>query len=290
MTAGSDPLIARHHPMHPRDDRESLSALFDGQLPGDAARFALKRLDHDLGWRDLCGRWLLIGDALRGQATGFAPADFAAGVTRALAAERKNGASAMSIEAAPGPALAAAASRRRWIGGAALAASMAMAAVLVVRPFSQQQVPAPATQVAAGTTQPETTAAPAMPAAEQAIPRANPPQTSIALTQVPKPIATRPDPRDQRARAARRVQRGLSSGGSSAATAQTAVATASPARPFHPPPDEIITRPWPRAALPGATANGSLTVDLESGSAPLPSFYPFEPHPAAEQSPAEPQR
>ena len=39
------------------NDRETLSALFDGELEDDAARFALRRLDHDAGWRDACSRW-----------------------------------------------------------------------------------------------------------------------------------------------------------------------------------------------------------------------------------------
>ena len=55
------------HNSHPESDREALSALFDGELVGDAARFALKRLDHDQAWRDSCERWARIGDALRGQ-------------------------------------------------------------------------------------------------------------------------------------------------------------------------------------------------------------------------------
>ena len=53
-------------------DRETLSALFDGELRGDAARFALKRLGHDAQWRQACGRWQLYGDVLRGQATAVA--------------------------------------------------------------------------------------------------------------------------------------------------------------------------------------------------------------------------
>ena len=44
---------------------ETLSALFDGQLEGDAARFALRRLEHDAGWRETCGRWQLAGDQAR---------------------------------------------------------------------------------------------------------------------------------------------------------------------------------------------------------------------------------
>ena len=63
MTTGSG--SNNHHALTPRDDREALSALFDGELAADAMRFALKRLHHDADWRDTCGRWLVIGDALR---------------------------------------------------------------------------------------------------------------------------------------------------------------------------------------------------------------------------------
>ena len=52
---------------HFDSDREALSALFDGELVGDVARFVLKRLDHDQNWRATCERWQRIGDALRGQ-------------------------------------------------------------------------------------------------------------------------------------------------------------------------------------------------------------------------------
>jgi hypothetical protein len=60
---------------HPTSDREALSALFDGELTGDAARFALKRLDHDQDWRTTCDRWHQVGDALRGQGA-LLPATF----------------------------------------------------------------------------------------------------------------------------------------------------------------------------------------------------------------------
>src|SRR4249919_1858243 len=119
MTTGSNSHSnSNHYPLHPREDREALSALFDGELPGDAIRFALRRLDHDAGWREACGRWQLIGDALRGEATSMAPPDFASGVMRLLAAEAAGGVtsptSAHVVDAA-----SPAASRRRWIGGGA---------------------------------------------------------------------------------------------------------------------------------------------------------------------------
>ena len=72
--------------LHPTTDREALSALFDGELAGDAARFALKRLDHDQDWRDSCERWQVVGDVLRGAANPRMPSTFAARVHDALRA------------------------------------------------------------------------------------------------------------------------------------------------------------------------------------------------------------
>ena len=53
--------------------RQQLSALMDGELLADEARFLLRRLQHD---RDLAGcweRWQLCGDVLRGRAQAPAP-------------------------------------------------------------------------------------------------------------------------------------------------------------------------------------------------------------------------
>ena len=71
---------------HPTSDREALSALFDGELVGDVARFALKRLDHDQDWRGTCDRWRVIGESLRGQGA-LLPASFPARVRDAVRAE-----------------------------------------------------------------------------------------------------------------------------------------------------------------------------------------------------------
>ena len=125
-----------NHPHHD-NGRESLSALFDGELRDDAARFALKRLEHDHEWREACGRWQLAGDVLRGRADAMAPAGFADRVAGALQAS--------PVGAVAGGRSAQAGYRRRWIGGAALAASVALAALLVPRPST---VPSPDAGVA----------------------------------------------------------------------------------------------------------------------------------------------
>ncbi|HEY9254277.1 MAG TPA: RseA family anti-sigma factor, partial [Stenotrophomonas sp.] len=60
--------------------RQQLSALIDGELPADEARFLLRRLQHDEELSGCHERWQLCGDVLRGMASAPAPADFAARV------------------------------------------------------------------------------------------------------------------------------------------------------------------------------------------------------------------
>lgn len=303
MTTGPDhPQASNHHAMHPRDDRETLSALFDGELQADARRFALKRLDHDAGWREACGRWQLIGDALRGEVTAAAPSYFAAGVMRALASDQAAHVAAPAGSPAGGAAYMQA-SRWPWIGGAALAASVAMAAMLVVRPFSQQAPAASGASIAAGpastssrspTVVPETIA-PAIEAASASTTRlaeATPRQGGGSLATQTNAALRRPS----RAMAPA-IELPVDEPPANEPAANepaTAVAAAIPEtahRPFHPPADTITTRPWPRAVLPGAPAAGGFTVGLGSNTAPSPSFYPFEPRlPTghADQLPPEP--
>lgn len=265
------------HVLPPRDDRETLSALLDGELPGDAARFAIRRLSHDVQWRETCGRWQLIGDAMRGEAVALAPHDFAAGVARALQYTD----AATEAASAPGPARAT--PRGRWIGGAALAASLVVAAVLVVKPFTApttaQPVPV-AAEAATPRVTPPVPAAPAAPASNASSSQAllagggeaaaAPPAQGAAA-----PVSTARSPvRPSPARSAPRP--------ASASLPATAVAaTEAPAGPFQPPAHEIASRPWPRAVLPGASAAGGLTVGFEEAVAsPSQAFYPFEPQPS----------
>ena len=73
MTPHDNPGSARLDTGDVSSDRESLSALFDGELHGDASRFALKRLGQDAEWRQACGNWQLAGDVLRGRGMAAAP-------------------------------------------------------------------------------------------------------------------------------------------------------------------------------------------------------------------------
>lgn len=291
MTTGS---TSNHHALQPRDDRETLSALFDGELSADAMRFALKRLDHDAGWRDTCGRWQVIGDALRGEPSAAARPDFAAGVMRMLVDERQAafaGVPASMQQASPSQVV----SRRRWVGGAALAASVAMAAVLVARPFSEPTTPAPRSEVVVASSssgQSPSLAEPASASLDSTLPTtAASPDQVRSVADASKSATSRRNARTARApsRPARVVP---ASAPPSAAEAGTAVAAATPEtgrQPFHPPADDIVTRPWPRAVLTDSTAAGALTVDFGSGTG-SPPFYPFEPRlPSQEPAPATPQ-
>jgi negative regulator of sigma E activity len=277
---------SNHHPLHPRDERETLSALFDGELPGDAARFALKRLDHDADWRETCGRWQMIGDALRGEATSAAPAGFASGVMRMLDAEEQ--AAVASVASSGRVASTATNLRRRWIGGAALAASVAMAAVLVVRPFSETSSPDRQVASAPTATQMPAPSAVTVPAPTSAN---NPSPTLIAAAEAPVATASHRAARSPRT-ATRVVRRQAAPVRNEADEATTVVASATPApvttgRPFHPPVDDIVTRPWPRSVLSGDNA-GALTVGFGSTSSTSPSsLYPFEPR-LPESQPARP--
>lgn len=261
--------------MKPNDDRETLSALFDDELVGEARLFALRRLSHDAAWKDECGRWQVIGDAMRRQSTLAAPADFATRVMQAVAAE--------SPAAAATPALSSRARRGRWAwAGGALAASLALVTVLAVRaPRVVPAAPVAATAVQAAPTADapvsatanQASTAPALAAADDAAPAA--------------PRAMTPATAEPRAPGVRRARRTTLTAveAPSVAVAATAV-PASPladANPFHvPAADPLSARPWPRAALPGGA--GAFTASYGNGLEPrdgAPSFYPFEPKPQA---------
>lgn len=313
MTSNQRPIDDR--PAHDRaHEGETLCALFDGELRGDESRFALKRLGHDVEWRDTVGRWQLYGDALRGQAQGVAAHGFADRVALALREEQTH---YVAMPAKAGG------SRRAWMGGA-LAASVAVAALFVTRPFSDDAPSASSRvspQVASGPTATPapriaTTAASRAPAI--ATPRAavsagtattprSPDSTlgasvaaaAVAAVEVPRRVSERRSTRPESPRATQRAGRTIETPAiATASIAQTAIAdTTAPAatsgKPFQPEHVETTSRPWPRAVLPQYSGNGALTASFGTGSG-SPSFYPFEPQtaaPSAEEnpSPREPQ-
>ena len=196
--------------------------------------------------------------------------------------------------------------RRRWIGGAALAASVALAALLVPRPSTVPSpdagvatvTPAAVDNAAAVGTQ-DSAASPMLAsgndAAEQGTERRLPtrpstPSVPASIALAGAAVAAAETPR--RAAAERRVR---SSAAAAAVASQSrsdmpgtvdaplAVASMEPVesttdalRPFLPQ-GEIQTRPWPRAALPDYPRRGAFTASFGDDDAPSPSFYPFEP-------------
>lgn len=299
-------------------DAETLSALFDGQLGGDARRFALKRLAHDVQWRQACGRWQLAGDVLRGDAMAAAPAGFAERVMAAVAQESLYAEGTAPILPASLPGKAHARAHRRWIGGAALAASVAMAALFVVRPAFQTGGPvmdamtrqAIAVEPVAGDTTSPMTSADAFAgsdagaveplATEAPAPlRAQSPADGVGLA-VAAAVAVAEVPRRGGERRARGQSQRAALRGSQSRQLEPATAVAfaeipavapvtadalagneMAAKALHPfmPVGEIVSRPWPRAVLPGYSAQGALTAGYHGASdqpASL-SFYPFEP-------------
>lgn len=280
------------------DDRETLSALFDGELDTEARRFAQRRLAHDADWQRDCGRWQLIGDALRRQAPIAAPVDFADRVAVALAAEQ---ATAVAAPVAASRTAVGSGSRARWFGGA-LAASVALvAAVSALRP-GVEPAAAPSNPVADRSTP----AAPAAASPLQVQAAASPVQVQAAIAAGPTaPIslaAALPDPsrRPQvdrepapRSTAPRRVasvQRVPAS--MPVASTETRVAASflpdASANPFNLGTDAPLTaRPWPRAGLPTAEAAFTASYGAAGESAgQRPSFYPFEPRLPAAAEPA----
>lgn len=109
--------------------REQLSALIDNELDRDRARFLLKRAEHDGELVALWQRWHFVGEAMRGAALPLRK-DFARSIAERLDEE---------LEAAP--AVPKQAQALRWGGGFAVAASVALAALLLTRPDAT--IPAP---------------------------------------------------------------------------------------------------------------------------------------------------
>ena len=250
----------------PDTDRETLSALFDGALDGDARRFASRRLAHDTAWQEDCGRWQLIGDAMRRQAPIAAPADFAERVRATIAERSPPAATTTATPTSRRPV-------RLWAGGA-LAASLALLAVFATR----SPAPAPQARPAIASVPVASPQAPGA-AANSAAPAVAP------AAPVERVAAIEPGPARPQVRAPRRAA-GLVRTATREPSSALAASTFTPpdaTNPFHvPAADPLATRPWPRAAL---QADSALTASYgapAAGRGDAPSFYPFEPRPSAD--------
>lgn len=257
---------------------QQLSALMDGDLPADQARFLLRRMHHDTDLTACLERWQLCGDALRGHAQAPAPAGFAERIAVSIAAESASTTATASPMRNRG-VLA------RW-GGGALAASIAAIALFMVRQQVPDETPARPAAAVAGQF-PSESGVPAPPsAAAQAATTVT--AASVAVASVPR------RQRDASRRSATRTQQAARSAALVRSAPERAMASASvpvihaigPASvagyeardPFsgaqlNPP----AARPWPRAVLPQyPSGSGSFNADYTTGHA-TQTFYPFEP-------------
>lgn len=255
--------------------RLQLSALMDGELSPDEARFLLRRLEHDDDLRGCWERWQLGGDVMRGLGGAMVSAGFAARVADAVAADAGT----------DRPATTSARSRwSRWGGGAALAASVAVIAMFLVRHSPDASAPAVSTPArvalsqgtpARATPQSAITPAPAPDAPDRAAQLA----TAVAVADLPRKVLARRS-RGQSQRAARRASRESEQAPIAVAADAMPAVNATAVDPFSGQVVRLPNRPWPRPLLTGSPAVGAFTVDYGSrgGEVATPHpFYPFVP-------------
>ena len=252
--------IEQHH-------RQQLSALMDGELAPDQARFLLRRLQHDHELGECWERWQVVGDVLRGQDNAMLPAGFAARVSAAIVAD---GAQAPA-------AISAGARWVRWGGGAALAASVAAMALFMAQMPDAVSPAGSSDQIVAASNLSTLfggTTAPSTPVQSE--------RSLLASTNVVDEAADTPRrAAGSRARGQPRP-RSVIRASQREATA-IAVSEAAPAATTVSPFTDVtlpVTRPWPRTVLPQYSASGSLTTDFGSVCRP-PVFPAFESLPSS---------
>ena len=263
---------------------QQLSALMDGDLPPDQARFLLRRLEHDTELTGRWERWQLCGDVLRGQAQAPAPAGFAGQIAAAIAAESARSSADAGTRRGRGLLV-------RW-GGGALAASVAVIALFMARQQVPGEAPAAAAPTMAGQS-PEANpvVSPATPAAQTSSAQAAATVTAASVAVASVPRRDRDRDRDTSRRSATRTQQAARAAASRAlperqvATAGVPVVHAiasAPANSSDPFSNVQINtaptaRPWPRAVLPQYSAgSGAFNADYSTDRA-AQTFYPFEP-------------
>lgn len=264
--------IEQHH-------RQQLSALMDGELAPDQARFLLRRLQHDHELGECWERWQVVGDVLRGQDNAMLPAGFAARVSAAIVADRAQAPAAIS----------AGARWVRWGGGAALAASVAAAALFMAQQMPDTASPAdPSDQIVAASNLSALfggTAAPSTPVQSERNLLANANTDVTGEAETPRRAA---GPRARGQQRSRSVMRTSQREATAVAVAETAPPAAAIVSPFT---DVTLpaTRPWPRTVLPQYSASGALTTDFGSvGSAPVFPAFESSPSSSSTEQNAEP--
>jgi len=108
--------------------REQMSALIDGELPRDQVDLLVRRMARDAELKRAFGNYVLAGEALRAPGGVLASPGFAARVSAAIGDDAVG---EVALPAAPGRAPVR---WRRPLAATAVAASAALAAVLLVRP------------------------------------------------------------------------------------------------------------------------------------------------------------
>ena len=266
--------------------REQLSALMDGALPADETRFLLRRLQHDASLAESWERWRLSAEVMRGLAPAQRlPADFASRVSASLRGEEEHVVSMTERAAISGRHVRTPA-WLRWGGGAAVAASLAVVA-LMNQPTSGEFSGASAVAVSGMT--------PSIPI--DVVASAKAPVPGSPAPRVPSQAPTGTDLGSQAAalasaiavaaRPARAGSRGVASQPGVAMPSGPALMTDNVGQPSDagtpsarnilpllPQPD-IITRPWPRSVLPHA-GYADLTVGFGDSPRDTPAQNPFQ--------------
>ena len=261
--------------------QQQLSALMDGELAPDQGRFLIRRLQHDSELASCWDRWQLYGEVLRGDAHALAPAGFAEGIARSIAAEPAPATGVRSLRARVA----------RW-GGGALAASVAAVALFMARHQAPQDAPAVPSE-AVGNQAPSPAPRPQPPVLRQdagsleataALAAAATAVASAPLRNAnnaaPRGSATRTQQARRGATAARAPDRAVASAAAvpvvhAIATVPTDNARVDPFSDVQVEPPSA--RPWPRAVLPQyAPARGGFNADF-SRSGGTRDFHPFEP-------------
>ena len=108
--------------------REQMSALIDGELPGDQVGLLVRRMAREAELKRAFGNYVLAGESLRAPGSVLASPGFAARVSAAI------GDGDVAEVAAPPMQVRASMGWRRPLAATAVAASAALAAVLLVQP------------------------------------------------------------------------------------------------------------------------------------------------------------
>lgn len=242
---------------------QQLSALMDGALAPDQARFLLRRLRHDRELAETWERWQIAGQTLRGSQERLLPPDFAARVQARIAAEP--------------PVAAASGHGRRWraVAGFAAAASLAAVALWLVRPAGESggddATPAVAVQ-APSAAAPASASSPAAPAPARPAP-AEARRTEAVAALAP---AREPARRPHTARAPRTEAAPAAVAALQTPPLPEAPIAPQPHDPFALGAQPITPRPWPRATLP-QYGNGNGAYAAGFGAQDAPRFDPFAP-------------